>query len=88
MVRSTFHPLVEKHKVFRTILLAVTTLSLSPCHSAGAVASQLVRNGRYEAVDRKSSRIVFQKVSGILMVVHLKELVLKQLDTKELVQNS
>ena len=38
----------------------------SPRHcsvSADAIASQLVRNGRYEAVDRKSSRIVFQKAS-------------------------
>ena len=37
----------------------------SPRHcpvSANAVASQLVRNGKYEAVDRKSSRLVFQEV--------------------------
>ena len=31
--------------------------------SANAIASQLVRNGKYEAVDRKSSRLVFQEVS-------------------------
>ena len=31
--------------------------------SADAIASQLVRNGKYEAVDRKSSRLVFQEVS-------------------------
>ena len=40
----------------------------SPCHcpiSADAVASQLVRNGRYEAVDHKSSRLVFQEVSDL-----------------------
>ena len=38
----------------------------SPRHcpvSADAIASQLVRNGRYEAVNRKSSRFVSQKVS-------------------------
>ena len=38
----------------------------SPRHcpvSANAIASQLVRNGKYEAVDRKSSRLVFQEVS-------------------------
>ena len=40
----------------------------SPCHSpvsADAIASQLVRNGKYEAVDRKSSRLVFQEVSDL-----------------------
>ena len=40
----------------------------SPRHcpvSANAVASQLVRNGKYEAVDRKSSRLVFQEVSDL-----------------------
>ena len=40
----------------------------SPCHcpvSANAIASQLVRNGKYEAVDRKSSRLVFQEVSDL-----------------------
>ena len=40
----------------------------SPRHcpvSANAIASQLVRNGKYEAVDRKSSRLVFQEVSNL-----------------------
>ena len=40
----------------------------SPCHcpvSANAIASQLVRNGKYEAVDRKSSRLVSQEVSDL-----------------------
>ena len=40
----------------------------SPRHcpiSADAIASQLVRNGKYEAVDRKSSRFVFQEVSDL-----------------------
>ena len=40
--------------------------SLSHCPvSADAIASQLVRNGKYEAVDCKSSRLVFQEVSDI-----------------------
>ena len=33
--------------------------------SADAIASQMVRNGRYEAVDGKSSRIVSQQVSDL-----------------------
>ena len=40
----------------------------SPHHcpiSADAIASQLVRNGKYEAVDLKSSRLVSQEVSFI-----------------------
>ena len=40
----------------------------SPRHcpvSADAIASHLVRNGKYEAVDRKSSRLVFQEVSDL-----------------------
>ena len=40
----------------------------SPRHcpvSADAILSQLVRNGKYEAVDRKSSRLVFQEVSDL-----------------------
>ena len=40
----------------------------SPHHclvSADATASQLVRNGKYEAVDRKSSRLVFKEVSDL-----------------------
>ena len=40
----------------------------SPRHcpvSANAIASRLVRNGKYEAVDRKSSRLVFQEVSDL-----------------------
>ena len=40
----------------------------SPRHcpvSADAIASQLVRNGKYEAVDRKSSRFVYQEVSDL-----------------------
>ena len=40
----------------------------SPRHcpvSADAIASQLVRNGKYQAVDRKSSRLVSQEVSDL-----------------------
>ena len=40
----------------------------SPRHcpvSADAIASQLVRNGKYEAVDHKLSRLIFQKVSDL-----------------------
>ena len=40
----------------------------SPRHcpvSADAIASQLVRNGKYEAVDHKSSRLVSQEVSDL-----------------------
>ena len=40
----------------------------SPRHcpvSANAIASQLVRNGKYEAVDRKSCRLVSQEVSDL-----------------------
>ena len=40
----------------------------SPRHcpvSADAIVSQLVRNGKYEAVDCKSSRLVFQEVSDL-----------------------
>ena len=40
----------------------------SPCHCpilANAIASQLVRNGKYEAVDHKSSQLVFQEVSEL-----------------------
>ena len=33
--------------------------------SADAIASQLVRNGRYENVDRVSSRLIFQEVSDL-----------------------
>ena len=43
----------------------VTTLSRYCPVSADAIASQLVRNGKYEAVDRKSSRLVFQEVSDL-----------------------
>ena len=40
----------------------------SPRHcpvSADAIASQLIKNGKYKAVDRKSSRFVFQEVSDL-----------------------
>ena len=60
------HTLVEKHWI---ILNNLTGRSQhSPCHCpilADAIASQLVRNGKYKAVDRKSSRLVFQGVSDL-----------------------
>ena len=40
----------------------------SPHHcpvSADVIVSQLVKNGKYEAVDRKSSRVVSQEVSNL-----------------------
>ena len=40
----------------------------SPRHcpvSADAIASQLVRNGKYEAVDHKLTELVFQEVSDL-----------------------
>ena len=39
-----------------------------PCHcpvSADAITSELVKNGKCDAVDRKSSRLVFQEVSDL-----------------------
>ena len=45
----------------------------SPRHcltSANAIVSQLVRNRKYEAVDRKSSRLVFQRVSDFGVPQH------------------
>ena len=41
------------------------TLLVTAPVSADAIASQLVRNGKYEAVDRKSSRLVYQEVSDL-----------------------
>ena len=52
-----------------SILINLTGRSRhSPRHcpvSADTIASQLVRNARYEAVDRKSSRLVSQEVSDL-----------------------
>ena len=52
-----------------SILNNLTGRSQHPPHhcpiSADAIASQLVRNGKYEAVDRKSSRLVHQEVSDL-----------------------
>ena len=56
---STSHTLVEKHGVFLTTLLVDHDTLLV------TVPSQLVRNGRYEAVDPKSSRLVSQGVSDL-----------------------
>ena len=59
----TFHTLVESTKYFEQ-----PSTRHSPRHcpvSADAIASQLIRNGKYEAVDRKSSRLVSQEVSDL-----------------------
>ena len=40
----------------------------SPRHfavSANAIASQLIRNGTYEGIDRESSRLISQEVSDL-----------------------
>ena len=62
----TSHTLVERHW---SILNNLTGRSRhSPRHcpvSADAIASELVRNGKYEAVDHKSSRLVSQEVSDL-----------------------
>ena len=45
-----------------------TIFPQSPCHcpiSADAIASQIVRNGRYKVVDCKSSQFVSQEVSDL-----------------------
>ena len=53
----------------RSILNNLTGRSRRPsCHcaiSANAIASQLIRNGRYEGVDRESSRLISQEVSDL-----------------------
>ena len=59
-----FHTLVEKHKAYRTTLLVghdtlLVTVPFQPMLLQ--IASQLVRKGRYEAVDCKSSRFVLKK---------------------------
>ena len=55
----TSHTLVEKHRVScTTLLVGHNTLFVTLRHcpvSADAIASQLVRNGKYKAVDHKSS---------------------------------
>ena len=54
--------------VYRTnIGVYCTTLLVGPI-TADAIASQLVRNGRYEAVDHKLSQLVSQKVSDLWRV--------------------
>ena len=40
----------------------------SPCHcaiSANAIASQLIRNCKYESIDHESSRLILQEVSDL-----------------------
>ena len=56
-------------KIPDTILNNLTSRSRHSSHhcpvSANAIVSQLFRNGKYEAVDRKSSRLVSQEVSDL-----------------------
>ena len=61
----TSHTLVEKRRIVDNL---TGRSRHSPRHcpiSADAIASQLVRNGKYEAVDHKSSRLVSQEVSDL-----------------------
>ena len=53
-----FYIVVTKHTVFRTTLLEGHFPVLDD-----AVASQLIKNGKYEALDSKPSWLVAQKVS-------------------------
>ena len=63
----TSHTLVKKRGVFWTTLLVGhhTLLVTVPFQPMLLHVSQLVRNGQYEAVDHKSSRLVFQEVSDL-----------------------
>ena len=60
---------LDSNRKARSILNNLTGRSQhSPRHcpvSANAIASQLVRNGKYEAVDLKSYRLVSQEVSDL-----------------------
>ena len=63
---STFRTLAEKAWSVLNILTGRSWRF--PCHcvvSANAIASQLIRNGRYEGIDRKSSRLISQEVSDL-----------------------
>ena len=61
---SNFYTLVENQGVFSTTLLTSRSRhSSGHCPiSADTIGSQIVRNERYEAVDRKLSQLVFQEV--------------------------
>ena len=62
----TSHTLVKKRGVFWNNFTGRSRHSPRHCPvSADAIASQLVRNGKYEAVNRKSSRLVYEKVSDL-----------------------
>ena len=65
----TSHTLVEKREFILNNLTGRSRHSPRHCPiSADAIASQLVKNGKHEAVDRKSSRLVFQEVSDLWRV--------------------
>ena len=62
---STFH---SSRKVWSILNNVTGRPRHSPRHcpaSADVITCQLVRSGRYKAVDRKSSRLVFQEVSDL-----------------------
>ena len=65
-VALTSHTLVKKPWSFVNNFNGRSRHSLRHCPvSADAIASQLVRNGKYEAVDCKSFRLVDQHVPGL-----------------------
>ena len=58
----------SSRKAWNTLSNLIGRSRHSPRHcpvSTDVIASQLVRNGKYEAVDRKSSRLVSQEVSDL-----------------------
>ena len=59
---STFHTLVENQRILNNLIPRSRHFPRHCPVSDDAIASQLVRNERHEAVDRKSSRLVSQKV--------------------------
>ena len=60
---STSHTQAEKHEAQLTTLLAGCDTARNCLVSANAIAAQLVRNGKYEGVDRESSPLISQEVS-------------------------
>ena len=63
------HTLVEKRGVFgTTLLVGHDTLFVTVPSQPMLLHLNLVRNGKYEAVDRKSSQLVYQEVSDLWRV--------------------
>ena len=63
-IRSIDFSHFEKHGAFWTTLI-IDHNTLLVAVPFQLIESQLVRNGRYEIVDRKSSRLVSQEVSDL-----------------------